>query len=133
MTTKQESIFEMANSKGFKFIIDSQPTTDSNITFEYFGNSWIFRKDGNLYSNVFRFDSRGESIEDLVPEFLISLETFLEEGYGRRRLYEMILSNEKIFHTDLIVYVIFEWNRRVQEEIDRKLAIYNGWDSYLNP
>lgn len=133
MTTKQESIFEMANSKGFKFIIDSEPTTDSDIIFEYFGNGWIFRKDGSLYSNVFRFNGRGESIEDLVPEFLISLETFLEEGYGKKRLYEMNLSNEKIFHTDLIEYVIFEWNRRVQEEIDRKLAIYNGWDSYLNP
>ena len=45
----------------------------------------------------------------------------------------MELDSEKITHSDLIEYVIFEWNRRVQEEIDRKLAVYNGWNAYLNP
>lgn len=133
MTTKQENIFDMVNSKGFVLVIKEAPGSNSNIFFEYYGIPWVFRKDGKIYSNGFNFDDKGESIEEIVPEFLISLGTFLEEGYGKKRLYEMNLSNEKIFHTDLIEYVIFEWNRRVQEEIDRKLAIYNGWDSYLNP
>lgn len=133
MTTKQENIFEMVNGDGFVLVIKDEPTIDSNIYFEYYGIPWVFRTDGMIYSNGFNFDERGESIEEIVPEFLIGLETFLEEGYGKRRLYEMNLSNETILHDDLIEYVIFEWNRRVQEEIERKLAIYNGWDAYLNP
>ena len=133
MTTKQENIFDMVNSKGFVLIIKDEPTIDSNIFFEYYGLTWIFRNDENIYSYGFNFDDKGESIEEIVPEFLKSLNTFLEEGYGRRKLYEMELDGEKITHSDLIEYVIFEWERRVQEEIDRKLAIYNGWDTYLNP
>lgn len=134
MTTKQENIFEMVNGKGFGLIIKDEPNLDSNIFFEYYGLPWVFRKDGKIYSNGFNFNDKGESVEDLVPEFLKSLDTFLEEGYGKRKLYEMVLGSEKITHSDLVEYVIFEWNRRVQEEIDRKLAIYNGWDSYLaNP
>ena len=123
----------MVNSIGFRLVIKEEPNSDSNIFFEYYGIPWIFRKDGNIYSNGFNFNDRAESIEEIVPEFLISLGTFLEEGYGKRRLYGVELGGEKITHSDLIEYVIFEWNRRVQEEIDRKLAIYNGWDSYLNP
>lgn len=133
MTTKQENIFEMVNGNGFVLIIKDEPNLDSNIFFEYYGLPWIFRNDENIYSYGFNFDDRGESIEEIVPEFLTVTESFLEEGYGKRRLYKMELGSEDISHSDLIEYVIFEWNRRVQEEIDRKLAIYNGWDSYLNP
>ena len=87
MTTKQEKIFEMVNSIGFRLVIKEEPNSDSNIFFEYYGIPWIFRKDGNIYSNGFNFNDRAESIEEIVPEFLISLGTFLEEGYGKRRLY----------------------------------------------
>ena len=132
MTTKQENIFDMVNSKGFVLIIKETPDSNSNIFFEYYGLPWIFKKDGKIYSNGFNFDDKGESIEEIVPEFLKSLNTFLKEGYGKRKLYEMELSGEKITHSDLVEYVIYEWNRREQEEIDRKLAIYNGWDSYLS-